>query len=1719
MCLQQRPYPCAGLNPVANLRRRLRAGCARAALLAVPAALSLGVLLPQPAAAGNITLSSLDTSIGPGVFINATSTAPAIFGASGTPWTIANAGTITGDNFGITPPSAGDDWAIDLQASGVYLRNESDGLIEGYVGAYLGGGTVTNAGTILGGSGNNAFGVEIANGGSIMNSGMIEAGGGDAAIYLPGGGIVTNSAGAVIDGGQSGILVTNAPGQVINAGMITGTQVGIGLIAGGTVSNLGTASLITGSGAGVVFGAASGSGFVYNQGTITSTDRYGVYLGAGGGTVTNSGMASKISSDYGVLAIGSVTLTNQGTIIGSVHDGVEFIAGGTVTNSGAASYISGARNGVYVRGALGSVTNAGTIIGNSGAGVDLDDGGTVTNAATGTISGVTGIVFGGSSASTLINAGTIEGATAAVQFGAGNDLLVIDRGAAFFGIVDGGGGTNTLELAAGTLGNAGTIVGIGSGFTNFQNVVIDPDASWQLGQTNTIATLTNAGTLTNTGTLTTTGVFTDSGLLINSGGITGTGVNLTAGASVSNTGAESYISGATNGVKAGGAAGTVTNAGSIIGNGGVGVYLTDGGAVTNDAGGLIHGTSYGVQDTGGTATISNGGTIIGDGSGIALSQSGTVNNNAGGSISGYDFGIAGSGQVANSGTITATGATGSAIELSAESTVANLGTAAQITGAYGIRAAAGGTLTNQGTITGSAHDGVEFSAGGTVTNSGTASLISGGNGAHGYGVNIQGAAGMVTNAGTIIGHGGAGILLGDGGTITNTGLIQGTAYGVQVTGGTATITNNGTITATGNTGIGVAFTGSAQGTVDNFGMISGAGGTAVQFAGGTNELIIENGGVLQGQANGSNGDNTLVLIGSGRLSEAQAEGFQSVLFENDSSTIDSGSTVENGEIGSGSSVTNQGMLNGGLAIQSGGALDNAGNINSLGSFSNAGMLNNSGTITEATTGLTNAGILNNSGTILNGTATGVYVDGGTLTNSGTIVGLTTGAYGDGGTLTNMAGGYIRGDTDGVKNISGPNAFVLTNSGTIFGFTAGVDLGSGTLNNMAGGYINGADYGVKAGPGGVVTNAGTILDNGIAAVALASNATLTNMAGATVSGARGVLFTGSGASVTNAGTIAGTTGVAVQFDAAGANSLTLESGSVLNGSIDGGGGANAVVLDGTGSMANTVTDFGAGSRMTVAGDWTLSGDIAIPTVEIAAGGTLAGTASITGALDNDGTLAPGMGGAIGTLHVNGAFTQSPGGTLEVSLTPGGASELQIAGTAVLAGNLVLAPSGGNFASGTTLTFLTASGGITGNFADVTSTSPLLIPALSFDATDGFVSFSQRSVVSGIALVGGTANEAATAGGFDAANIANPAVLAPVLDHLDTLTAAGLKGALGQMSGEAYADTATMALGAGALFTDQIQREGALLAGGDLAGSEEALDGGNRVQLASLGTDPIPNADRPWGVWMSGYGQSLNMNGNGNANALDGTYGGGLAGLDYAVRPGLRVGMALGAATTNFSLDALGDQSTVQQTQFAVYADDDQGPAYLDGLAGAAYGDGNVTRKLGLAGGDQASGHITDTQWFASAQAGYGFDLSPRSRITPFAELSFDQVNENGTNESNAGALDLIVAGHTTNSFQSRAGARFTANVPVNATKAVTTELSVAWAHEYLPTTRVASLAFGADPQAGFQVAGVQPSRDAAEIGAGIALALSQRASLDLHYQGSFSGVATGHAASATFTVGW
>src|ERR1700761_6418727 len=170
------------------------------------------------------------------------------------------------------------------------------------------------------------------------------------------------------------------------------------------------------------------------------------------------------------------------------------------------------------------------------------------------------------------------------------------------------------------------------------------------------------------------------------------GIDLAGGGSITNSG---VIAGFYNGVDISSGVSAITNTGTIdssaleaISNPNNheydGIYLGDGGSVTNSGTGTIFGGIGGIDIAGGAGTINNSGSIVTttlDGNGVGLDHGGTVTNTGTGSIYGDYTGVfinGGVGIVTNGGDIGAIGLSG-----------------------YGVYLGAGGTITNTGSVIGS----------------------------------------------------------------------------------------------------------------------------------------------------------------------------------------------------------------------------------------------------------------------------------------------------------------------------------------------------------------------------------------------------------------------------------------------------------------------------------------------------------------------------------------------------------------------------------------------------------------------------------------------------------------------------------------------------------------------------------------------------------------------------------------------------------------------------------------------------------------------------------------------------------------------------------------------------------------------------------------------------------------------------------------------------------
>ncbi|ENI5214076.1 autotransporter-associated beta strand repeat-containing protein, partial [Salmonella enterica] len=535
---------------------------------------------------------------------------------------------------------------------------------------------------------------------------------------------------------------------------------------------------------------------------------------------------------------------------------------------------------------------------------------------------------------------------------------------------------------------------------------------------------------------------------------------------------------------------------------------------------------------------------------------------------------------------------------------------------------------------------------------------------------------LVTNDGTISAYGTAntyGIHYGEstsGGVITNTGSITTTGGGagdasVYVHGnGDGTVVNNsGTMSST-VYGVYLDSARSKGHTLNNQAGGAISANTAVAINGNGN--TITNQGKMTGVSDGLvlSGNNNIVTTSGGEISGKN--GIRVSKGSGNQITAKSGSKITATSTGiSIAGGNNQVTTESGSTIV---AKDNGILINS-----GANNVTNGGSIT-ATGSSISYGIQYNSGAS------------GTITNTGTI---TTTGKGAGDASVYAHGGAV----------------TINNSGTMDSSVFGVYVTTGhTLNNLAGGSISANTAVQFHGNNNKLANAGAISGD-------------TN----------GVTISGSGNTLTNQGKITGGTNAILINSGSKNNTLTLNTGTEISGSItDDNNSASAnnnLILDGEGTLGSSISGL---NSVTSSGDWTLSGaTMNLSGTTNSALWVKSGTLIVNGAMtakgatvDSGTTLQIGNGGTLGAF--NGDIVDN--GTLTFNRSDAAAygSVISGSGNVIKQGGGELTLSNNNsYSGGTTIaegTLTATAGGALGS-GNIDNRAYLKLDAAS--ASDPFI----------------------------------------------------------------------------------------------------------------------------------------------------------------------------------------------------------------------------------------------------------------------------------------------------------------------------------------------------------------------------------------------------------------
>jgi outer membrane autotransporter protein len=479
------------------------------------------------------------------------------------------------------------------------------------------------------------------------------------------------------------------------------------------------------------------------------------------------------------------------------------------------------------------------------------------------------------------------------------------------------------------------------------------------------------------------------------------------------------------------------------------------------------------------------------------------------------------------------------------------------------------------------------------------------------------------------------------------------------------------------------------------------------------------------------------------------------------------------------------------------------------------------------------------------------------------------------------------------------------------------------------------------------------------------------------------------------------------------------------------------------------------------------------------------------LINNGIVIPtGPAGRPGTLAVIGNYQQGSTGVLDTEI--GGpqasqADELKVNGSAKLDGILKITSSN-NFhpSSGNSYVLLSAEGGVSGEFSTISDTANNTgLSRLNIYGQNGLMvtylpaGFGMLTLRSSAPLPGSL-----NPGNLNAFLIR---LLDPTAEQLSSLYQIWISNANTQRFNiqNRFDDLASGSTG----FVTNVHYVDPIPTGKEIVQRKEDLSG-----KQTAGPSPLqPGPENRWGLWITGYGDFVNVEDDGAAKGYDFTTGGMSLGIDYRLTPHFVIGIMGGYSHSWTELVPSGSID-VDEGCGGIYSGYFNCGFYVNG---AVYG-GHYTFQseraalLGMANGSSGGGELS-----TYIMSGYDFHLG-RLRIGPLIALQYTVASLDGFTERGSVA-PLKVSSDSQDSLITDVGFRAADSFWVGKVL-MSPFLRVAWEHEYSYSSLPIFASLAAIPGSPAAVSGPSLGHDGAVINAGLTVQWTTHLSSYVSYDG-------------------
>ncbi|MQB12791.1 autotransporter domain-containing protein [Agrobacterium sp. ICMP 6402] len=597
---------------------------------------------------------------------------------------------------------------------------------------------------------------------------------------------------------------------------------------------------------------------------------------------------------------------------------------------------------------------------------------------------------------------------------------------------------------------------------------------------------------------------------------------------------------------------------------------------------------------------------------------------------------------------------------------------------------------------------------------------------------------------------------------------------------------------------------------------------------------------------------------------------------------------------------------------------------------------------------------------------------------------------------------------------------------------------------------------------------------------------------------------SGGTTISAGTLKGTATSFGSGEIANNAALVVDGAGRLSNVISGSGSFEKT---GSGNLILTGNSTHSGTTEVSSGKLSVNGSLA-SVISVANGAALGGSGTIGGVtVQSGGTLAPGN--SIGTLTSTGNATFASGSAYAVEIDSYGNSDrLAVTGTVTIANNvnLIVTPVTDSltFAFGAKYVLLTATGGVSGAFADVVGNLDYLKTAVTKSGDNNTVYLLLKRESFG---PGSFAASTSTGNARSAANAVEALGEGSALyDAAYYLQQAETQTAFSQLAGELHPSLAMALINRSQLTRDVILSR--------LRSAFKGIDA--RSILPAVGgmgaPDPMNIDEGSLTLWSNGFGSRGHIDGDGSGSSVNMKGGGVFFGLDGDWGDGWRAGVAAGYGRDVISQKSL-SAADVDSYYLAAYGGGIIGPASLRFGAVHAFQD-VVTRRTvsfstlheNLTAGYDAS----TTQVFAEAAWRFDFDLT---QFEPYANISYVNTKTDAFGEK--GGIATVSSGSANHDqLYSTLGARFSRDIAFESL-AGQAMFDIGWRHAYGDPVVGSTLFYTGG--SGFSVASAAMAQDVALLNLGLSYDINPSATLTFRYGAVFGAGVLDQSASAELGV--